>query len=135
MNLATIRTLLEAQLEAVSSLPFHVKENTRHVPHAATPYVRSTLLPAESVRHTGITDGLLGLFQVDACYPQGTGTAAASAMAQAIKTAFARGTELSATGTRLMVKMSWIEGADADEQQPFYCVPVLVRWECLLPKA
>ena len=132
MNIDEVRTLLDTQLATVTNLPAHQAENTRFEKKTGTPWVRSTLIPTETVSRTTASDELTGLYQVDVFYPQGKGAATAGAMAQAIKDAFARGSSFGEGEFRLHVMKSWREASQDFEQ--FYQIPVLVRWSAIVPK-
>jgi hypothetical protein len=131
MNYHDIRSLLDTQLQTVSDLPSLQTENSRLelIGNKKTPWVRSTLLPAEpvdlNVGHIGKVS-YRGLYQVDLMYPMGASAADANAMAAEVTDALPRG-YMQTIGTGILqIDMSWQEAASI--MDTWYVVPVVVRW-------
>ena len=131
MSYSIIQTLLNAQLQTVAGLPTVQLENTRHEPKTGVAFVRPTLMPIEPGRLSNGYDLVQGLYQIDVFYPASKGTATASAMADLVKAAFARGTVLTGSGVIVHVMKSWREVAQPFEQ--FYQMPIMVSWNHCRP--
>lgn len=121
------QSALDGVLRGVSGLPELQLENTRidRKGRATTPFVRSTLLPREPIQLTigeGGKNIYGGLYQVDVFYPIDAGKAALNTTVDAIVSAFYR-QQLSGGVT---IHLAWSEVGRRDE--PFYTVPVFVRW-------
>jgi hypothetical protein len=131
---AEIQQALDNRLATVTGLPELQTENTRvnRTGKANTPFARGTLLPAQASQLTvgvGGVNTYSGLYQVDLFYPVDTGTTAVNAMADAVMAKFVRGDTLVVDGVSVHITLSWREVGRRDE--PFYAVPVLVRWSTI----
>lgn len=133
MSYTTIQSLLDTQLQTVVGLPVVQLENTRYEPKTGTPFVRPTFMPVEALRLSTDYDLANGLYTIDLFYPIDKGNATASAMADLIKDAFSRSIVLTSGDVRVHVTMSYRDMARTFQQ--FYQCPILVLWECQLPKA
>ena len=132
MSYSKIQGVLDAQLQTVVGIPFVQLENTRYEPKTGVPFVRPTFMPVEAMRLSNGYDLAQGIYTVDVFYPADKGTATASAMADAIKDAFPRALVLPGDGIEVHITKSYRDMAQTFQQ--FYQIPVIVQWNCQLPK-
>lgn len=125
---ATIRTWFETKLAAITGIPDVAVQGTKYTPVAGTPWVRFTLLPAESINQSIGVNPILelhGLAQFDVFYPPLRGIADAETTAQSIVSAFAPAVYLNGSA-QIIVENVWVE---ALREEPIAIhLPVLVRW-------
>lgn len=134
MSYSKIHNALDTQLITVTSVPLIQHENTRHVNKTSETYLRSTLLPAESIARTNVIDEYNGLYQVDIFSPQDKGHAAESIVDDIIAK-FKRGQMLVVSNTPdpdliVHIRQSWRETAFRVGAQ--YQIPVVIRWSSLI---
>ena len=134
MSYSKIHTALDTQLVTVTSVPVIQHENTRHVNKTSETYLRSTLLPAESIARTNVIDEYNGLYQVDIFSPQDKGHAVESIVDDIIAK-FKRGQMLVVSDTPnpdliVHIRQSWRETAFRVGAQ--YQIPVVIRWSSLV---
>ncbi len=104
MSLTAIRAALETALDGLSPALATAWENVAFTPAEGTPYQRVTLVMATpDDREIGGRHVEMGFLQIDLCYPQGDGGGAVAARASLIKTAFRKGTSLTAAGVMVLV--------------------------------
>lgn len=135
MSFNTIQQALDAKLIAVSGLPSDVQtENTQISVAAGSPWVRSTLLPAENIDVTTGVGGMIqkhGLYQIDLFYPVNAGTITARTMGDTICAAFARGTTITSGSYEVIIEAAWQDSIDTFQgESPLIRLPVQVRWSC-----
>src|SRR5258706_11221569 len=86
-----VRYALESRLATVAGLPAIAYEGVRYTPVPGTPFVEPVIVPL-SERPVTMGDGHLvlheGIFMVMLVYPNGKGSGAADAMANAVKSKF-----------------------------------------------
>lgn len=129
MSLLSIRRALEGALNAMAPAVATQYENTRYTPVAGTPYQACYLLPAEpGNEEIGPNYTQAGLFQINLFYPaDGSGPAAATTRAEAIRTAFYRGRSLTSGGVVVTINRTpEIAPAFADGDR--LVIPVRVRF-------
>jgi hypothetical protein len=127
MSIAIIQTLLDDKVATLSPPSFN-KENTQITSQVKAAYSRATLLPRESVSYGGQNGAteVGGLYQIDLFYPQGTGVAAANAMADSIVAAFKAAMFLTGSGVTVQIQQAWRDAGTT--QGHFYSAPVVIRW-------
>lgn len=131
MSFTAIRTLLNARLATVATLPAVQAENTLTKPANTPAWCRTTLMPTattvESIGPQG-RERKSGLLQIDLFYINNSGIDAASAMADLVVAAFGKGTYLTDSTYTVMILRSYI---DTGRPFPNYLqLPVIVEWEC-----
>lgn len=127
-----IRAALEQQIANVSGIPStsnRAWENVRFTPTTNSAWVRMALVPTTSrpavrgpnpqIRHDGV-------FLVTAHLPEGSGPAAADALADAIRAAFTVDTGLTSGG--VTVRFNYAERGVAVLDAPWYIVTVSISW-------
>lgn len=129
MSLDLARQALDTKLNAMLPALATAWENTSLTPDTGTPFQATNLLPAEPgnpVYGPGYVEQ--GIYQVTLNYPIKNGPADAQARAEAIRTAFARGTSLPKGGIVVLVTATpeIMQGAIFDS---IYQLPVRVRWQ------
>jgi hypothetical protein len=134
MSFSKIYKALNNQLDTVSGLPVVQHENDApHKNDIRQGFVRSTLLPAETITSTLGEDGvneLHGLFQIDLFNVINEGPYSASDLADTIIEAFDRTTRLTYLGVIVIVQQSW-RGA-SHKFDTHYMTPVTVRWSAFI---
>lgn len=125
-----IRGALQARANTTSGLPTgRAYEGVTYAPTVGTAYVAYTLIPTQERPATlGQYGDTLrqGLFQVSLYYPAGSGTGTAEAMADAVKSKFVPGTDLTQGSTT--VRISYAERGHVQTQPDWIMVPVTVAW-------
>lgn len=127
-----IRAALEQQIATVSGIPSTANrawENVKFVPTTGTSWVKMALVPVTSrpavvgpapqIRHDGS-------FLVTLHLPEGTGSAGADALADAVRAAFTVDTGLTSGGTT--VRFRYAERSVAVLDTPWYIVTVSISW-------
>lgn len=137
MSFENLHKALDDRLSTVASVPSIVKENEEasltintSTSGISTPYIRTTVLPAESDLLSIGTTGYSkrhGLYQMSCFFPTGDGFDIPESLVDAIVAKFQRGLTLTEDGTVVRVRQSWREAAV--EEGHLYMVPVVVRWE------
>jgi len=131
----TITAILIKHISTLSGIPEHQKENKRHVGKTATPFIRSTMLPAQpevlTLGNTGITM-YQGLLQVDCFIGQDKGQSSALQAADSIMALFPEGLQLTEDGVTVEIVMSYAR--TAYQLETFYGIPVLIQWKSLYHK-
>lgn len=126
---ATVRKWFETKLEAIVGIPDVAIQGTKYAPTAGTPWVRFTLLPAQSNNQSIGSAPILelnGLAQVDVFYPPMRGIDDAETTAQSIVTAFAPAVYLD-SGKQIVIENVWVEAIR--EETTAVHVPVVMRWK------
>lgn len=130
--ISDIRALLEARLSTWAksqspSIPI-AWQNVPFTPPTGR-FMRAWIMPAETGSETldGAHRRYVGVFQVNVVVPQGTGPAAAEALAESIAALYPMNDLLSMTGLDLMIvsPMSIAQGFNSDGR---YVVPVSCRY-------
>lgn len=127
-----IHAALAAHLVALTPALPTAWPNSKFTPPTASPYQEAGIIPARPATRNldyGVIDQ--GLYQVNICYPSGTGTDAAEARAQALRDHFAAGTELPRDGLTVRVTRApwWTE---VPMRPGFYVLAVTIDYEALL---
>jgi hypothetical protein len=128
-GVSLIRAMLESRLNTLSPALATAWENAPYTPVAGTPYQRAWLLIATPDNST-MGDGYFreqGIFQITLMYPLQTGTSTAAIRAEAIRTAFKRGTSMTGNGITVRVELTpEIAVGRVDEDR--WALPVKIRW-------
>jgi hypothetical protein len=130
MSLTAIRAALETTLNAISPALTTIWENTEaSTPVNGTAYQRVFLLPGPPLNlEIGPSYTEQGVLQVSLYYPLGTGPAAATARAEAIRAAFKFASTHTASGVKVLVTAT-PEIGPARTEDDLYFLPVRVRFE------
>lgn len=129
MSLTAIRAALETTLNAISPALLTIWENTEGTPVNGTAYQRVFLLPGPPRNiEIGPSYTEQGYLQVSLYYPLGTGPAAATARAEAIRAAFKFASTHTASGVTVLVTAT-PEIGPARTEDDLYFLPVRVRFE------
>lgn len=129
MSLTAIRAALETTLNAMSPALATIWENTEGTPVNGTAYQRVFLLPGPPLNlEIGPSYTEQGYLQVSLYYPLGTGPAAATARAEAIRAAFKFASTHTASGVKVLVTAT-PEIGPARTEDDLYFLPVRVRFE------
>lgn len=129
MSLTAIRAALETTLNAISPALTTIWENTDGTPVNGTAYQRVFLLPGPPRNlEIGPSYTEQGYLQVSLYYPLGTGPAAATARAEAIRAAFKFASTHTASGVTVLVTAT-PEIGPARTEDDLYFLPVRVRFE------
>ena len=129
MSLTAIRAALETTLNAMSPALVTIWENTEGTPVNGTAYQRVFLLPGPPRNlEIGPSYTEQGILQVSLYYPLGTGPAAATARAEAIRTAFKFASTHTASGVKVLITAT-PEIGPARTEDDLYFLPVRVRFE------
>lgn len=133
MSLAAVRRALETELADVLGDGFDVAwENANFTPTTGEPYAQATLLPASPENpEIGQTFIERGIFQANLFYPIGDGSAAATAKAEAIRSAFSFGRALTNGGVTVTI-IATPEIAVARPDDDRFLLPVRVRWRAFV---
>lgn len=105
MSITSVRTALEAKLNAMTPSLAIAWQNVGYTPVTGTPYQACYLMPATPSNPT-LGDGFYreqGIFQISLFYPLLTGAQTAEARAQSIRTAFKRGTAMTSGSVSVLV--------------------------------
>lgn len=131
MSTATIRKLLQERLASISpSLPT-AYDNAVMKESVGTSYQEVNLIPAGVEDPVfGVPGGSslrrdIGLMQVTLCYPEGAGSGAAEARAEAVRSQFPRGLVLTDGSIRLRIEKSPVIHQGRPDRG-FYRTPVSV---------
>lgn len=120
-----IRAALDTQLATLSLETAY--ENVAYEPVEGTPYVLSTLLPAETVQiglGTAGKDRHQGLYQIDTIFS--SGDSAVFSLPDTVADGFKRGTDLLYNGTTVSIRTVSIE--TGRQEGGYFVVPVTVRY-------
>lgn len=129
MSLTAIRAALETTLNAISPALTTIWENTEGTPVNGTAYQRVFLLPGPPLNlEIGPSYTEQGYLQVSLYYPLGTGPAAATARAEAIRAAFKFASTHTASGVKVLITAT-PEIGPARTEDDLYFLPVRVRFE------
>lgn len=129
MSLTAIRAALETTLNSISPALTTIWENTDGTPVNGTAYQRVFLLPGPPLNlEIGPSYTEQGVLQVSLYYPLGTGPAAATARAEAIRAAFKFASTHTASGVKVLVTAT-PEIGPARTEDDLYFLPVRVRFE------
>jgi Bacteriophage related domain of unknown function len=129
MTTQVIQALLDAAVEAITSLPAFQPESTNFVKSNAG-WVRGTLLPARSTPLTigiGAMKTLSGIYQVDCYAPIGSGTALGRGMQDSVVAAFPMGLQLVNGATTVNIRMASAMGT-LDGGPGFANFPVQIEY-------
>ena len=130
MSVALIRQALEIALAAMASpLPTSV-QNFPFNQTTGTPYQKAELLPAapDNLIAGRSTYFERGIFQVSLYYPNGAGMGAQEARAEAVQTAFRRGSTFSKGGVNVNITMT-PKIAQGFRSEDFWCVPISITYQ------
>lgn len=128
MSTVAIRKALEERLKTMQPALATAWENLPFTPAADVPYQRVLMTPATPENASyGAAFREVGLYKVTLCYPQGSGTAAVQAQADALRQWFSRATTLRADGIEVIVRTTPAIGAGAIDGDR-YCVPVSIDY-------
>lgn len=119
----------EVQLATIASSTPIASPNVDYTPVVGTSFIRSTLLPAQTLQASIGIDGTnryQGVYQVDVFSPQGTGPAAGIALVDEIIELFPRGLSLSTDDITVRVATSSV--LPAREEPDWYQIPVSIDW-------
>lgn len=104
-----LRQAIEERLAVLPGLPPVAWEGIDFDQDGDT-YFKADYLPAESIAvgiNVGGSDVLAGIFQITVCTPKGNGWGEASGWVDTLRGHFARGTVLTAGGTRVAIHKVW----------------------------
>lgn len=135
MSFRLVRQALDGNMAANFSSQV-AYPNAEFTPMQGVLWYRPTFLPAESEQAELGTNGrnrLQGLYQVDVFAPAGEGQKAAETAADAVVTAFKRGTNLPSGSLTVRLERAWREAAI--EEADWYHVPVMVAWYAIAANA
>lgn len=126
MSVVSIRTALETALNAMSPALSTAWENVEFDPVSGTAYQRVAVLFATPSNTENTASHVeQGFMQVTLCYPLGTGSAAAAARAELIRTTFPRRTTVTSGGINTTIhRTPEIMPAYVDKDR--FCIPVRV---------
>lgn len=126
-----IRTALSQRLETMPGVIAVAWENARFVPTTGVPYLIPSVMWGEAQQAEQGATGRnweIGVYQITAVYPGGTGVTEINTMAGKIKERFKRGTVLTYNGVYVTVRKVYLNPqtiTDAGVRQPisipFYC--------------
>jgi len=130
MSIVSVRAALEAKLNAMTPALSTSWENVPFTPASGTAYQAAYVLPADPANPTMGTGHYReqGLFQVSLFYPLQAGTLTAATRAEAIRTAFKRGTTMTSGSIKVIVTDTPHIGqgrVDGDR----WMIPVKVKWK------
>lgn len=133
-GIVSIRTALEAKLEAMTPALATAWQNRAFKPVTGTPYQQVFLLPATPSNPT-MGDGYYreqGIFQITLMYPLGTptipaGPAEAEKRAELIRTAFKRGTSMTSGGIMVIVEKTPEIGQGRPDGDRWF-IPIKIRY-------
>ena len=130
MSIALVRAALETTLNGISPALATVWENTEPTaPTNGMAYQRGFLLPGPPLNlEIGPSYTERGILQVSLYYPLGTGPAAATARAEAIRSAFRFASTHTASGVKVLITAT-PEIGPARTEDDLYFLPVRVRFE------
>ncbi len=129
MSISSIRIALETHLSNMANPISYAWENVPFTPVAGVPYASVFLLPATPANPT-LGDAYYreqGIFQVTLRFPLQAGPKTAADKAEAIRTAFKRGTTLTSGTVKVIIDRTPEIGegrVDGDR----WSVPVKIRW-------
>jgi len=129
MSIISIRAALETKLNGITPAISIAWENVPFTPVAGTPYAQIYLMPASPDNPT-LGDGFYrerGILQISLMYPLQAGPLTAETKAEAIRTAFKRGTTMTSGSVTVVVDRTPEIGqgrVDGDR----WAVPVRVRY-------
>ena len=130
-----IRGALTTQANTASGIPaVKAYEGVPITPNVGTAYVAYTLIPTQERPASMGLDGLTlrqGLFQIGLFYPSGSGTGAAEAVADAVKSKFVPGTFLTQGTTT--VRLRYCERGPVQTTPDWIQAPVTVGWDIHTP--
>jgi hypothetical protein len=129
MSIQSVRAALETKLNGITPALSTEWQNVPFTPVTGTAYQKAYLLPATPENPT-LGDGFYreyGIFQVSLFYPIQTGSAAAEARAQLIRTAFKRGTVMTSGSVKVLVDRTPEIGQGRRDEDRWH-VPVKIRW-------
>jgi len=104
-------------------------ENAPFTPTANTPWMRTTLLPAETEQSIIGTNGLnriQGVYQIDLFYPANGGSGTARDKADSVISYFKRGTLATYSTTQAVVLKAYRNPAMNEED--WYHIPINIVW-------
>ena len=129
MSISSVRIALESKLNAMTPSLSTAWENVPFTPVTGTAYQAAYLLPATPANPT-MGDGYYreqGIFQISLMYPLQAGPKTAADRAEAIRTAFRRGTTLTYNSVKVIIDRTPEIGegrVDGDR----WSVPCKIRW-------
>ena len=130
MSLAAIRADIETQINAITPALATAWQNVQFTPVNGVPYQRVTLLLAEpDNQELTASFNEVGFFQIDLCYPQLTGSAAAEARAELLRNTFKRGQSF---GVSDILITHTPEVKPAYQESDRYIITVRVRFNAFI---
>ena len=129
MSIASVRTALEAKLNAMTPTLAIAWQNVGYTPVTGTPYQAAYLMPATPENPT-VGDTFYreqGIFQVSLFYPLLEGTGAVDARAELIRAAFPRGESMTSGGVTVRISRTPEVGQGRRDGDRWH-VPVKIRW-------
>lgn len=104
-------------------------ENRSFTPTVGTPWMRATILPAETTQTIIGINGLnklMGIYQVDLFYPVGVGSGTARSKSDDVITHFKRGTTATYSGVKVSIRRAW--RGTALPEDDWYHIPINIEW-------
>ena len=129
MSISSIRIALETHLNTISPAILTAYENVPFTPVTGVPYQKVFLLPATPANPT-MGDGYYreqGIFQVTLLYPLQAGPKTAADKAEAIRTAFKRGTTLTYNSVKVIIDRT-PEISEGRVDGDRWSVSIKIRW-------
>jgi hypothetical protein len=129
MSISSIRVALETHLNTISPAIQYAYENVPFTPTTGVPYASVYLLPATPANPT-MGDGYYreqGIFQITLRFPLQAGPKTAADRAEAIRTAFKRGTTLTYNSVNVIIDRT-PEISEGRVDGDRWSVPVKIRW-------
>jgi hypothetical protein len=128
MSIISVRTALEAKLNAMTPSIQTSWENVPYTPVSGTAYQAAYLLPVTENPTMGDDHHrLIGIFQINLFYPLLTGTLTAATRAELIKTTFKRGTSMTSGSVTVIVERTPDIGQGRPDGDRFM-IPIKIRW-------
>lgn len=134
MSTVSIRAALESALNAMTPSLSTAFENAPFTPPApTTPYQRAWVIFAEPdnmEQHASHME--LGFMQVDLMYPENTGSGAAMARAELLRTTFKRGNTFSSGAVNVLITHT-PEIARGEPEEGRYPIRVKIKFQSFIP--
>lgn len=131
MSIATIHSLLEDAVAAITTIPTLQRANTRN--DTTKPFTRFTLIPSETAAETVGLNGKnrwQGIAQVDVFVPVDSGTATVLGYADDIIEAFPRSLVLTSGAISVQTEMASVLTQGIINK--FWTLSVQIRWRALI---
>ncbi len=128
MSLPSVRTALETALNAMTPALVTAWQNKPYPPIEGTPYQKAFILTAEPGNaEYGPYYQERGIFQVTLMYPLMTGSAAAEARGELLRTTFARGNSFVSGSVTVMIERTPHIGQGLVDDDR-WAVPIKIRF-------